>query len=121
MVGRTSAEVPSVRFSPTSGLILVRTTDEAMGLCRTGEGIWQWSQDGVALAVFSPDGAVVWTLGTDGRVRSWRVSDGSLAASTLEQFSYPVAVLSPDGTRLLTGSSTGMLACWDITDVTGTR
>jgi WD40 repeat protein len=81
-------------------------------------------QDVLAL-VFSPDGSILYSGGTDGSIRAWNLSDGKL----LLHFSYkPQAdslALSPDGELLAsvfciqsdsTGCAKGGVAVWNTAD-----
>jgi len=71
----------------------------------------------VTSVAFSPTGVQLASGATDGTVRLWRVSDGSLVR-TLEGHEYGVSsvVFSPDGTLLASGSGDRTVKLWRISD-----
>ncbi|MDY7076518.1 MAG: sigma-70 family RNA polymerase sigma factor [Chloroflexota bacterium] len=69
--------------------------------------------------VFSPDGQTVATGASDGILRLWRVSDGTLL-HTLEGHTRPVSgiAFSQDGTLLISGSRDRSVGIWQTLDGT---
>ena len=74
--------------------------------------------DGAASSIsFAPDGETLGSGGSDGSVRLWQVTDGSLArafqgpASAVNQIA-----LSPDGTIMAAGSKNGSVILWRVSD-----
>ncbi|MCK4451842.1 MAG: PD40 domain-containing protein, partial [Anaerolineae bacterium] len=66
---------------------------------------------------FSPDGQTIATGASDGIVRLWRVSDGTLLHA-LDGHARPVSgiAFSQDGTRLISGSRDRSVNIWRVSD-----
>ena len=64
---------------------------------------------------FSPDGSILATGHTDGKVRLWRLSDGK-QLQTMEGHNEVVRKLSfsPDGATLASASDDGTVCLWGI-------
>jgi WD40 repeat protein/DNA-binding SARP family transcriptional activator len=69
----------------------------------------------VSGASFSPNGALVATVGADGSVRLWNASTGA-AQARLQVTTQPLASVgfSSDGTRVVTTSENGVIAITDV-------
>jgi RNA polymerase sigma factor (sigma-70 family) len=71
----------------------------------------------VNTVAFSPDGQIVATGASDGAVRLWRVSDGTLL-HTLEGHTRPVSGLAffRDGTLLISSARDNAVGIWQVSD-----
>jgi WD40 repeat protein len=67
----------------------------------------------VAGAVFSPNGARLYTLGVDGLLVAWDVADGRERGAREVPRVATALTLSPDGKRLVTAGEDGVIRCWD--------
>lgn len=120
---RGKGEVSAARFSPDSRRLLVAFTDvtieplaaqlyELPSLRPAGPPLAHG--DGVADAVFSPDGILAATGGEDNVARLWRVADGQPAAADLRHAGIVDRVEFQPGRRVLaTGANDGALRFWD--------
>ncbi|MHA7630183.1 pentapeptide repeat-containing protein [Corallococcus sp. M7] len=69
---------------------------------------------------FSADGTRAYSLGNEGRVRTWSVPDGDDGPALkvpARHLQGPVTVLSPDGRWLASGSTPGALSVWSTEDL----
>src|SRR5687768_16251558 len=72
---------------------------------------------GVTLAVFSPDGSRIATVGSGFNVRLWDSASHRLQAVLTGHTSWVIsAVFSPDGARLLTYGSDRAARLWRVVD-----
>lgn len=76
-----------------------------------------WHDSAINSVAFSPDGQTVATGTSDGTVRLWRVSDGTLI-HTLEMHTRPVSgiTFSQEGTLLISGSRDRTVNIWRVSD-----
>jgi WD40 repeat protein len=112
----------ATEFSPDGTRLAVGSIDTPVAAVidtRTGEEVfrlqghtWQVNQ-----ATWSPDGAWIATVSSDGSARLWDARNGA-PRFTLEGHSAPVnaADWSPDSRRLVTGSQDGTARVWKITE-----
>lgn len=72
--------------------------------------------DGVAQALFNPDGTLLATIGgPDYAVRLWNVGDGALYRELIGHTAMiRVIAFTPDGKRLISASDDGTLRFWDV-------
>jgi len=104
-------------YDPTGAFLAVGASDATVSLVR-GEGVVMPRILGrhrapVQAVRFSPDGALLYSLGADRRVRVWDVAGGvELAALAVDGFAG--LEVSPDGTRLLVRSHQGGVSFWDV-------
>ncbi|WP_243902542.1 eIF2A-related protein [Aetokthonos hydrillicola] len=70
-------------------------------------------QNRVNSVVFSPNGKLLATGGSDGTARLWDISGQPLALLNGDQRSVNSVVFSPDGKLLATGGSDGTVRLWD--------
>jgi WD40 repeat protein len=71
----------------------------------------------VTEVVFSPNGSLIASSSTDGTVRLWNVSDGSLQQVLEGHTDYVLTLdFSPDGSLLASGSNDGSVRIWQISD-----
>jgi WD40 repeat protein len=104
--------VKSIAVVSTTGLYLI---DAA-----TLQPIWQQHNASLMVTVaFSPDGTLLATGGDDGRVRLWRVTDGSELATLAGHTKTVYAVaFSPDGSMLASASPDDTVRLWQALDWT---
>jgi WD40 repeat protein len=79
----------------------------------------------VLALVFSPDGSILYSSGTDGSIRVWNMSDGTLLAHFSNKPQANSIALSPDGSLLASiycsksetyGCSKGGVTIWRVPD-----
>jgi hypothetical protein len=72
-------------------------------------------QGSVSGVVFSPDGALVATVGRDGTARVWDVAAGAMVrVLTASQGPLYGVAFSPDGTLVATAGADGTARVWDV-------
>lgn len=71
--------------------------------------------DGATSGAFSPDSAILYTAGYDGKVRAWDVRSGK-PVRTFEPGGGTIWTLdlSPDGRRMATGGEDGIVRLWSL-------
>jgi WD40 repeat protein len=79
----------------------------------------------VLALVFSPDGSILYSSGTDGSIRAWSMSDGKMLAHFSYKLQADSIALSPDGELLASvyctqsdayGCTKGGVAIWRVAD-----
>jgi WD40 repeat protein len=76
-----------------------------LGEAASGRALATLRHDGIASAVFSPDGTEVVTGGADHRVRVWRAADGELLRTVQLPGRVGLVALSPSGRRIVAVAS----------------
>lgn len=112
----TKIVVPTATLVPTN-------TPEVIGLGNILEVVPLGTLVGhtgeVTDVAFSPNGELVASSSTDGTVRLWRISDGSLLYVLEGHTNYVRSVaFSPDGNLLASGSNDRTVRIWQVSDGT---
>lgn len=118
---RTSVHLPAaiadVAFDPTGTLVALASADASVTVVDafTGSLARRLGRHGApAEAVrWAPDGALLFSLGSDRRVRVWDLATAA-ELSTLQVDAYAGLDLAPDGARLLVRQHLGGVSFWDV-------
>jgi len=70
----------------------------------------------VQAAIFSPDGATIYSSSDDGTMKAWKATSPDTPIASLTGGATPVRALAivPDGKTLITGRDDGLLQIWDV-------
>ena len=64
--------------------------------------------------IFSPDGTLVASAGSDGTVKLWDATTGKLLKTLVHPDELMTVAFSPDGTLLVSGSYDNLIYLWGI-------